>query len=150
MRSKARIESEFNTPEESPGFLLWQVSTQWQRHIRTALKGHGLTHIQFVLLASTVWMEDHGRKVNQNALSKLTTVDKMMVSDVVRALEKKRLIQRKAMPGDARAFLIGPTHLGVTLVQKAIKTVEEADEAFFSRSKLSIRSITDCLKSLVD
>src|SRR3546814_15453085 len=38
-------------PENSPGFLLWQVTNQWQRRLRATLEPLGLTHVQFVLLA---------------------------------------------------------------------------------------------------
>jgi hypothetical protein len=36
--------SQFEGPEKSPGFLLWQVSTQWRRQIEAALTTVGLTH----------------------------------------------------------------------------------------------------------
>ena len=41
-----------DSAEDSPGFLLWQVSSMWQRQINAGLKQFGLTHAQFVLLAS--------------------------------------------------------------------------------------------------
>ncbi len=31
-------------PEESSGFLLWQVTNLWQREIKKALEQYGLTH----------------------------------------------------------------------------------------------------------
>ena len=150
MASKNRLESEFTSPEESPGFLLWQVSNQWQRHIRMALKELDLTHVQFVLLASIVWLEDHARDVNQAVLSKHASIDKMMVSDVIRTLEKKQFILRKVMPSDGRAFLIHPTPVGIKLIKKAIRAVEKADDEFFSRSQLSRKSIVDCFKGLYE
>jgi hypothetical protein len=42
--------------EESPGFLLWRVSTLWRRAIEAILKPLGLTHPQFVVLATTAWL----------------------------------------------------------------------------------------------
>ena len=47
----------FEKPEESTGFLLWQVTNLWQREIKKALEKYGLTHSQFVLLASMYWLE---------------------------------------------------------------------------------------------
>ena len=43
-------------PNDSPGFLLWHVTLRWQRDIATALAPLGLTHVQFVLLATTWWL----------------------------------------------------------------------------------------------
>ncbi|MGA7719963.1 MAG: hypothetical protein WCA84_02175 [Ignavibacteriaceae bacterium] len=54
MESKEKIFS-VSTPEESTGFLLWQVTNLWQREIKKALSIYGLTHSQFVLLASILW-----------------------------------------------------------------------------------------------
>jgi len=42
-------------PEQSPGFLLWHVTLGWQRDVTASLKPLGLTHVQFVLLATTWW-----------------------------------------------------------------------------------------------
>ena len=47
----------FEKPEESTGFLLWQVTNLWQREIKKALEKYGLTHSQFVLIASMYWLE---------------------------------------------------------------------------------------------
>ena len=43
-------------PQNSPGFLLWHVTLRWQRDIAAALAPLDLTHVQFVLLASTWWL----------------------------------------------------------------------------------------------
>lgn len=52
--------SRFPAPEQGPGFLLWRVTLSWQRQMRAALAPHGLTHVQFVLLASLWWLQEHG------------------------------------------------------------------------------------------
>ena len=46
--------------DDSPGFLLWQVTNKWQAAQRAALKPFGLTHVQFVLLASLTWLDSGG------------------------------------------------------------------------------------------
>lgn len=46
-------------PAGSPGFLLWNVSLSWHREVGSVLKPLDLTHVQFVLLASTWWLSDH-------------------------------------------------------------------------------------------
>jgi hypothetical protein len=42
--------------EDSSGFLLWQVTNLWQREIKKALEPYGITHSQFVLMASIHWL----------------------------------------------------------------------------------------------
>ena len=58
--SDAALATGFSGPDDSPGFLLWQVTNRWQAAQRAALKPHRLTHVQFVLLATLTWL-DAGR-----------------------------------------------------------------------------------------
>ena len=58
------------TAEESSGFLLWQVTTLWQRKVRQALVQYDLTHSQFVLLTCLHWLLIHNQDVTQIVLSK--------------------------------------------------------------------------------
>jgi hypothetical protein len=48
-------------PSESPGFLLWHATLRWQRGIAQALAPLDLTHVQFVLLACTWWLNEEGQ-----------------------------------------------------------------------------------------
>ncbi len=50
------VQFHFAQTEESPGYLLWQVSMLWQRKMKRGLDEIGLTHTQFVLLASLGWL----------------------------------------------------------------------------------------------
>jgi hypothetical protein len=38
--------------DDSPGFLLWKLTTLWQQRLGLVLDEHGITHTQFVILAS--------------------------------------------------------------------------------------------------
>ena len=60
-----KTESAFDTPQQSPGFLLWRVTLSWQRRMRAALAPHDLTHVQFVLLASLWWLQEHSGRPTQ-------------------------------------------------------------------------------------
>ena len=62
--------SQFEGPEQSPGFLLWQVSANWRRLIEVALAEIGLTHPQFVLLASLGWLNRNQSEVTQVELAR--------------------------------------------------------------------------------
>ena len=91
------------TPEDSPGFLLWQVTNLWQRELKKALEKLDLTHAQFVLLASTLWLSQHQEDVTQVILSSHTKIDPMTTSTVLRTLQKKGLLSRQEHSTDTRA-----------------------------------------------
>jgi MarR family transcriptional regulator, organic hydroperoxide resistance regulator len=76
--------SRFQKPEDSPGLLLWQVTNSWQRRIRRALKETGLTHVQFVLLTTTNWLNDANLPTTQSKVAKFAHTDVMMTSQVIR------------------------------------------------------------------
>lgn len=117
-------------PAESPGFLLWKISNAWQRRQRTALQPFGLTHSQFVVLATATWF-GASETLTQSRISRLSGIDPMTTSQVLRALEAAALIQRVDHPRDPRAKSIMVTRAGRDLARKAIVVVEETDAAFF-------------------
>jgi DNA-binding MarR family transcriptional regulator len=129
--SKAKVFS-VNTPEESSGFLLWQVTNLWQRGIRNALAEYNITHSQFVLLASTMWLSHGAAPVTQVLLSNHTKIDPMTTSTVLRTLQGKGLVKRREHETDTRAKTIELTEAGVATAQLAVKKVEQFDRDFFS------------------
>jgi DNA-binding MarR family transcriptional regulator len=117
-------------PAESPGFLLWKISNAWQRRQRLALGPFGITHSQFVILATATWF-GAAETLTQSRISQLSGIDPMTTSQVLRALEAASLIERVAHPTDPRAKSIMVTRAGRDLARKAIVVVEETDAAFF-------------------
>ncbi|GAB3988585.1 MarR family transcriptional regulator [Actinoallomurus acanthiterrae] len=120
-------------PDESPGFLLWQVTLRWQREMTATLAPLGLTHVQFVLLANTWWLNTHGEEPNQLTLARRAATDIKMTSQVLRKLEEKGLLERKVDPADTRARRLRVTERGAEAAQAAITAVEAADAEFFWR-----------------
>ena len=149
MPSPDKMPTKFEKPGESPGFLLWQTMNLWQRKMRAALRESGLTHVQFVLLASTVWLNDQGREATQVMIARFAHVDVMMTSQVLRSLEEKNLVLRLKNPGDTRAHLISPTEKGRKLIEKAIKIVEDTDSAFFAILDNNMSELTEMLRKLI-
>jgi DNA-binding MarR family transcriptional regulator len=134
-RGSDAIASRYDTPGASPGFVLWQVASLWQRGVRAALEEVELTHAQFVLLACATWLEaerdEDGRVVTQAIVADQAKTDAVMTSEVLRTLERKALIRRLAHPTDARAKRIVVTAAGRRLARRAITLVEAVDESFF-------------------
>ncbi len=118
--------------EESSGFLLWQVTTLWQRGIKKALEPIGLTHPQFVLLASLMWLQHLQAEVMQIDLSNHSKIDPMTTSTVLRTLEGKHLLERKPHPTDTRAKLLALTPAGRAATAEAVKIIERFDTDFFA------------------
>jgi DNA-binding MarR family transcriptional regulator len=118
-------------PGESPGFLLWHATLRWQRVVAAALAPLGLTHVQFVLLACTWWLNGQGEQPNQLALARQAGTDVKMTSQVLRALEAKGLIEREVDPADTRAKRLRVTAAGAELAPRAVAATEEADALFF-------------------
>lgn len=126
------LESDFATPEDSPGFLLWRVTNAWQRATRAALEPYGLTHAQFVILAVLGWMNKTVDAITQSQLAERAGTDVMMTSQIVRALEERGLIERRTNPADTRARWLRATDAGIELVARAVKVVEANDAEFFA------------------
>lgn len=120
-------------PENSPGFLLWQVTNQWQRALRHALEPAGLTHVQYVLLAGLAWLEENEGMVTQARLAQFCRTDPMMTSQVVRTMERDGFLTRERHPTDSRARALRITESGVERVNAAMPTVMRCDKDFFAR-----------------
>lgn len=118
-------------PDESPGFLLWHVTLRWQRDIAAALAPLDLTHVQFVLLATTWWLNSHGEEPNQLSVARQAGTDVKMTSQVLRKLEAKALIRREVDAADTRAKRLRVTDRGAQVARQAVAAVETADAAFF-------------------
>lgn len=90
-----------------------------------------MTHVQFVLLTATDWLNGADLPATQSNVAKFAHTDVMMTSQVVRTLEGKGLMVVEENPLDSRAHLLRVTPAGRHLVKRALELVEDADEAFF-------------------
>jgi len=122
----------FNSPEESPGYLLAQLNLLWQRKQKKALDPLDITHTQFVLLTSIAWLSNRSVNVMQVEIADFNNFDRMMVSKVLRTLESKKLINRQEHTTDTRAKIVKITSNGKAILQSALTQVEKADIEFFS------------------
>ena len=132
---------------DSPGFLLWQVTNRWQAAQRAALKPFGLTHVQFVLLASLAWLEVEG-PITQRRLADHAATDPMMTSQVLRVLQARGLITRTPHPQDGRAQMLAVTPAGAALANRAVVAVERCDRDFFEPLGAAAAGFTSSLGTL--
>lgn len=137
-------------PEESSGFLLWQVTNLWQREIKKALEQYNITHSQFVLIASIHWFTLHKQEVTQIILSAHTKIDPMTTSTVLRTLEQKKMIIRQEHATNTRAKIVVLTETGTEIAKKAIVTVEKFDKNFFSPLGVNTKNLNQNLITLLE
>lgn len=119
--------------DESPGFLLWKLTSLWRGELSHLLDDYGITQTQYAILASLRWFEAQGEPPTQTHLAEHTKTDKMTLSKALRSLETQGLVKRNPSPEDSRAVSVRFTVRGRALIQKAVVAVEDADEAFFGK-----------------
>lgn len=144
MKSDFKKISVHEGPKQSPGFLLWHISTSWRSAVEAVLKTFGLTHPQFVVLATTGWLTRNGDLITQVATGKMAGLDPNTNSQIIKGLEKKNLIQRTPS-SDARAKNVSLTAKGSAALNQALPAVEQADGQFF---KVLTKSETESLIAL--
>ena len=137
------------SPENSPGFLLWQTTTLWHKNVKNVLDPHNVTHTQFVLMALVLWCGANGYTPNQRLLCELSALDKMTVSKALTGLEGMAFLTRTQNQEDTRANVISLTQEGETLVRTLVPLVEGVDEAFFGEiSRWDMRDVMRVLRKL--
>jgi DNA-binding MarR family transcriptional regulator len=142
--------SKFSTPQESPGFLLWTLTNQWQRRQRAALAALELTHVQFVVLAAIAWLTRDQEEVVQVHVARFASLDRMMTSQVVRMLEQRGLLKRRVNTSDRRKLFLSLSEQGLSLVQLAMPVVEEVDRQFFSSAGDPASEVARLLRGLLE
>lgn len=145
--------SRLQFPESSawdrPGFLLWHAMLEWRRRVTEALNDVDLTYVQFSLLASASYLNHRGPSPSQAELAEHTGMDVMVTSQVVRTLERKRLVRRIADKNDARVKRVILTEKGDGKVSSAIGIVNAMNTDVFGliedldRFKDTLRLVAD-------
>lgn len=133
--------------DDSPGFLLWRTHNYWQRELRRCLKEFDLTHTQFVVLATTHYLNMNQDEVTQIEIADHAQIDVMLTSNVLRALETRKLIERGQHSSDTRAKTVYLTESGYKLLKPAVKQVEDFDNQFFSKIE-DIKKFNENLRKL--
>jgi DNA-binding MarR family transcriptional regulator len=144
------IEFHFKRPNDSPGYLLGQLTMLWQRKQKKVLDPLDLTQTQFVLLAALGWLSKKNNAVTQVDIANQSNADRMMVSKVLRTLEGKRFIIRREHETDTRAKTIRLTTKGEVVLQKALIEVENADLDFFAALETKLSSFNKNMVQLID
>ena len=119
--------------KDDSGFLMLQVSNMWSNsHDRALKRQHGLSHMQYAVLATVCWLKYNGTDyISQSFLAQHTKINPMTVSQIFKVLEKKGYIYRTKHPNDVRAKVVYLTKEGKELMDKAFQTIWNVDSKFF-------------------
>lgn len=117
---------------ESPSFYLNMVMHIWEKSLQDIVSDFDLTNTQFKMLASLMLLTKDERIITQMDIANVLDADKMMVSEVLRTLEKKGYILRVSHPSDKRAKSLIVTKNGLAVVEGAVQHAVEFDDKFFS------------------
>jgi MarR family transcriptional regulator, temperature-dependent positive regulator of motility len=104
-----------NTLARSPIHLLHRADQCAAQLFYAEMKREDLTPRQLLILAAVANQDG----MTQIELARRTGVDRMTISDVLRRLEKRRLLQRRRSKKDTRAILLTITEAGRSVLRVA-------------------------------
>lgn len=148
--SKGNLPFGFDRAEDSPGFLLWQTTTIWQRQIKKALDPYNISHAQFVIMATLMWFEVHDFDTTQVLIAQHTKLGKMTVSKSLKQLALLGFVVRHEHQVDIRAKNVKLTEKGREMVHIWVPIVEGIDRLFFGKvTALEQRELINILGKLI-
>jgi len=137
-----------NDSSKSPGLLFIRVYNNWHAHIKKILQPLGLTHPQFVVLAVTAYLQNQGEKVTQSMIATHSEIDPMTTSQIVKLLDKKKLLRKEPHPTDTRANVIYLLEEGIQKVSQSVHLIENFDHKFFGVLQSDENHFLESLKKL--
>jgi DNA-binding MarR family transcriptional regulator len=121
----------YGDPNASPARQLWLAGNAWHRMIRRALEPLGLTHAQYLLLASLDYLSQREETVTLRTLCRFAPMDENMASQVMRSLIDRGWVERTDHPTDRRSQRLEPTGSGRAKVAEALSISKPANAEFF-------------------
>jgi DNA-binding MarR family transcriptional regulator len=114
------------TRARSAYFEAWR----WRREVEAELRSLALTLTQWLVLEATdELIRESGDAVNQNAVAARTELDRMTISQVMRGLAERSLVERGS-DSTGRAYRVVVTRQGRGLLKRAQPRVEAATRRF--------------------
>ncbi|MFD3399802.1 MarR family winged helix-turn-helix transcriptional regulator [Kribbella sp. NPDC058693] len=139
--------------EATAGHLVWRLSMKWRVAVDRALVHRGLTHAQYVMLASLYGLERDGRVPSQRELADHTGLEALYVSKLARSLDADGLMQRTRDAVDTRTMRLELTAKGREAIEPAIAEVAALLDKLLAplggrrgaRTKTFVRDLTELL-----
>ncbi len=103
-----------------------------------------------MVLAITLWFENHHQEVSQSLIIRQSKLDKMTVSQSLKKFVIDGYIQRQEHQEDTRVKTVFLTKKGKALASKLVPIVEKVDALFFDAlSKSDQKTLLSLLNNLV-
>lgn len=134
--------------QESTGLLFARVYNAWHGRVKKALQKVGLTHPQFIILTSLGYLELQQDLVTQVNLAAFSDMDVMTVSQVLKLLLKKGLVERREHLQDSRAKVVFLTDIGRERMNQALPLVEAIDQTYFGQLGIQVSDFNRLLLKL--
>ncbi len=127
-------EVSLGAPENAIGFILWRITSRYQREMDRALVAVDLSHLQFVTLALVGWFERSGTVATQIELSRFGGIHPMQLSQMLKTLEAKQFIVRRRDTADSRAKQVALTRKGFGTLRKALPQAIKVQSRLFGET----------------
>lgn len=108
-----------SSAEFSAGHLVWRLAMKWRTAVDRALDPLGLTHAQYVVLASLLALD----RPSQRSLADHTGLEPLYVSKLARSLEASGFVERTRDTVDTRTMRLSLTPHGRSTVEPAVDLV---------------------------
>ena len=135
-------------PENAIGFVLWRITSRYQREMDRVLGSVNLSNLQFVTLALVGWFERSGRVATQIELSRFGGIHPMQLSQMLKALEAKQFVLRRRDASDSRAKQVTLTRKGFGALKEAFPLAVEVQSRLFGESGAKGSSLLKILLQL--
>lgn len=144
---------DYKLVNDEVNFLIWQIMKIWTRGKQRLLDEFGLTASQMEILSAIHHLSKTEPEITQITISNITNIDPMTTSTILRNLQKKKLITRKASKTDTRARVVEITKQGEDLLNLASTKITSSTEAIFEKIdretlKTQLRTLLDVLTEL--
>ncbi len=118
-----------NNNQRDSGVLLWRAANAWQRAIRAALRPHGLTQGQYMLLRAVAAAPSNAPI--QRQVAAYVGLDTAAASTLVGQVAARGWLSVRTADADARAKVLALTATGRSLVAAAEADIAAATDHFF-------------------
>ena len=117
--------SSIRGPENSVGFWLWRLSLMYQRRVEPVLEDLDLTHLQFLILVLSAWLQTSAPPVRQSDIVSISGVQAAQVSLMIKSLKAKKLLTQRTGKDDSRVRHIELTEAGIASLARATPVMGE-------------------------
>lgn len=115
---------------KSEGYPMREIvnlSCVWHRVIESRMSDLGLSSIQSRMLGYLYFQTRSGKKVFQRELEEEFKIRKSSVTSVIQLMEKKGLVRRTGVPGDARKKELVLTEQGIAVQETVLERLNRLE-----------------------